>query len=153
MNELLNILLKEVKNIARQKISATKRLQEICDLLRSEIKTYDWVGFYVVNPEDKRELILGPFSGEPTEHVRIPFGKGICGQAAETKQTFIINDVAKESNYLSCNTQVRSEIVLPIFKDKEIMGELDLDSHTVAAFEKDDEDFLREVSKIVSKIL
>jgi len=129
------------------------RLDKICKLLKENVPGYDWVGFYMVNPEDKKELILGPFSGEPTEHIRIPFGKGICGRAAETEQIFIVDDVAEETNYLSCNPRVKSEIVLPIFKNKEIIGELDLDSHAVAAFEKEDEDFLGEICKIVSRIL
>jgi len=151
--QLFQNLLNKVRNIARESLPTVDRLDKICKLLKENVPGYDWVGFYMVNPEDKKELILGPFSGEPTEHIRIPFGKGICGRAAETEQIFIVDDVAEETNYLSCNPRVKSEMVLPIFKNKEIIGELDLDSHAVAAFEKEDEDFLGEICKIVSRIL
>jgi len=151
--QLFQNLLNKVRNIARESLPTVDRLDKICKLLKENVPGYDWVGFYMVNPEDKKELILGPFSGEPTEHIRIPFGKGICGRAAETEQIFIVDDVAEETNYLSCNPRVKSEIVLPIFKNKEIIRKFDLDSHAVAAFEKEDEDFLGEICKIVSRIL
>ena len=91
------------------------KLQMICKLLKEEVDHYDWVGFYLVDELDDRMLVLGPFSGEPTQHVRIPFGRGICGQAAETGRLFLIQDVAAVDNYLSCSSDVRSEIVLPIY--------------------------------------
>jgi len=146
-------LLKQIHEVIIEKTSVEKRLDRICRLLKKNVPNYDWVGFYLVDRENNRELILGPYAGQPTEHTRIPFGRGICGQAAETEQAFIIDDVSKESNYLSCNINVKSEIVLPIFKDNKIIGELDLDSHTPAAFGKEDEEFLSEICRMVSQIL
>jgi GAF domain-containing protein len=153
MREQYEALLAEITDIAKKPAGSVIRLQEICNLLKVKVTHYDWVGFYLVNPKKTRELVLGPFAGEPTEHICIPFGKGICGQAAETREIFVIDDVEKESNYLSCNINVKSEIVIPIFRDGEIVGELDLDSHQKSAFNKKDEGFLKQVGEIISKIL
>ena len=107
----------------------------------------------LVDRENKRELVLGPYVGAPTGHVRIPFGKGVCGQAAERKDTIIIQDVSKEDNYLSCSTEVQSEIVVPIFKDGELIGEIDIDSHEVASFSEDDISFLKGVAEMAARIM
>jgi len=130
-----------------------KALQAVCELLKAEVPHYDWVGFYLTDPNAERELVLGPFAGAPTEHVRIPFGHGICGQAAERKQTFIVPNVAAETNYLSCSPTVKSEIVLPILKAGEVMGELDIDSHTIDAFSEEDRAFLLKVCYAVTRLL
>lgn len=132
---------------------ADARLQAVCDLLKQEVPHYDWVGFYLVDPKKERELVLGPFAGAPTEHVRIAFGQGICGQAAETKKTFVVQDVSAESNYLACSPDVQSEIVLPLLHQGEVMGELDIDSHTVGAFSEEDRAFLLKVCYAVSRLL
>jgi GAF domain-containing protein len=129
------------------------KLQRICDLLRSRVKHYDWVGFYLVDSEEERMLILGPYSGEPTQHLKIPFGNGICGQAADTGRLFLIQDVSREENYLSCSTEVRSEIVLPIYRDGDIIGELDIDSHSLSPFKEEDNIFLEKVCLMVHQLL
>ena len=139
--------------VKRPEDDPNKALQIVCELLKEEVPHYDWVGFYLTDPNAERELVLGPFSGAPTEHVRIPFGHGICGQAAERKQTFIVPDVAAETNYLSCSPHVKSEIVLPILKAGEVMGELDIDSHTIDAFSEEDRAFLLKVCYAVSRLL
>ena len=99
-----------------------------------------------------KELILGPFEGAPTEHTRIPFGQGICGQVAEDKQTNIVQDVAQEDNYLSCSINVKSEIVVPIFKNETFIGEIDIDSCEIAPFTDEDEKFLEKVANMISKL-
>jgi L-methionine (R)-S-oxide reductase len=151
--ESFSSLLKEVSAIVASKLDKEEKLLDICKLLRNGITYYDWVGFYFVNSEKQNELLLGPFEGEPTEHVRIPYGRGICGQAAKTRQTFIVQDVSKEKNYLSCNINVKAEIVTPIFKNRKVIGELDIDSHTRSPFTREDEAFLNKIAKIISKIL
>jgi GAF domain-containing protein len=130
-----------------------EKLTAVCNLLKNNIPDYNWVGFYFVDPGKPDELVLGPFAGEPTEHVRIKFGQGICGQAAQRKETFIVEDVAKESNYLACSPLVKSEIVVPIFKDNRIIAELDIDSHAAAAFNQNDEKFLRQVGELVIDLI
>lgn len=111
-----------------------EKLQAICELLDSSINVFDWTGFYLDDPDEERMLYLGPFVGEPTDHTRIPYGTGICGQAADTLDTFVVQDVSKADNYLACSIHVKSEIVVPIMKDDTFYGELDIDSHTENAF-------------------
>lgn len=151
--DVCNNLIRKIGIIVESEKDNTAKLQTVCDLLRSNIPHYDWVGFYLVDKNAERELVLGPYSGEPTEHTRIKFGQGICGQAAATEKNFIIDDVTREDNYLSCNVHVKSEIVVPIFKDKMLAGELDIDSHTPAAFNKIDEGFLEKISELVAPLI
>ncbi len=142
-------LLQKIKETVEGDGTKNEKLLKICQLLTS-VPHYNWVGFYFV---EGKELILGPFIEEPTEHVRIAFGQGICGQAAAQKSTFIVQDVSKESNYLSCSPKVKAEIVIPIFKEGRIAGELDIDSHYPSPFKHEDKIFLEEVAKIVADIL
>jgi GAF domain-containing protein len=128
------------------------KLQAICDLLKSEISYYDWVGFYFKNG-DKQELKLAEFAGEPTEHTIIPFGKGICGQVAVSNQNFVVQDVSAQDNYISCGWKVKSEIVIPIFINEENIGQIDIDSHTVNPFTENDEVLLEFICKKVAEIL
>ncbi len=152
MNELFTALLGEVKAIVNGPGESRAKAEAICRRLRDRVDHYDWVGFYLVDPDAERELVLGPYVGEPTEHTRIPFGRGICGQAAETEETFVIQDVSKETNYLSCSVHVRSEIVVPMFKDGALIGELDIDSHALAPFTDEDEAFLAAVCDAAAKL-
>ena len=129
------------------------KLKTVCRILKDSVPYYNWVGFYIVDEKRRNELVLGPFEGERTEHTRIPFGRGICGQAAQLERTFLVQDVSKEKNYLACSTNVKSEIVVPIFKNKKVIGELDIDSHVPSPFTEQDETFLKKVSEMVSRIL
>ncbi len=128
------------------------KLQMICEMLKEKVDHYDWVGFYLVDDRDNRMLVLGPFSGDATEHVRIPFGRGICGQAAETGKLFLIQDVTSEDNYLSCGSNVRSEIVLPIYSNGTIVAELDIDSHQYSPFDNNDEKLLERICVMVADL-
>jgi len=148
----LSQLKKSVTSIIFNNTSISYKLQSICDLLKQEIEYYDWVGFYFKNG-DKQELKLAEFSGEPTEHVIIPFGKGICGQVAVSNENFIVQDVTSQDNYISCGWKVKSEIVIPIFVNGENIGQIDIDSHTVNPFTSDDESLLEFVCENVAKIL
>ena len=127
-----------------------QRLTMVCELLQHHIETYDWVGFYFKNG-DKQELVLKAFAGEPTDHTIIPFGKGICGQVAESNQNYVVDDVAAQDNYIACSINVKSEVVIPLFKDGENIGQIDIDSHTPKAFSREDEDFLMWINNEVSK--
>ena len=130
----------------------SQKLQAICDYLESQISYYDWVGFYFKNG-DKKELKLAEFTGEPTEHTIIPFGKGICGQVAVSNKNFVVQDVSEQDNYISCGWKVKSEIVIPIFVDGENIGQIDIDSHTANPFTNEDELLLEYVCKEVASIL
>ncbi len=128
-----------------------EKLQNICDFLKGTIEYYDWVGFYFKNG-NKEELKLAQFSGEPTDHSVIPFGKGICGQVAVSNENFVVQDVSKQDNYISCGLKVKSEIVIPIFVNHENIGQIDIDSHTLNPFTKNDTELLEFVSSKVSEI-
>jgi L-methionine (R)-S-oxide reductase len=150
---LFSFLTKRINEVLKNRLDRDEKLKTICRLLKDNVSYYDWVGFYIVDQERQNELLLGPFEGEPTEHVRIPFGKGICGQAAETRRTFVVQDVSREMNYLACSSKVKSEIVTPIFKGEKVVGELDIDSHALSPFTDEDEAFLRKISDMVSQLL
>ena len=128
------------------------KLQQICDLLESEVSYYDWVGFYFKNG-DKKELKLAQFTGEETEHTIIPFGKGICGQVAVSNKNFVVQDVSEQENYISCGWKVKSEIVIPIFVNNENIGQIDIDSHTPNIFSSKDEELLEFVCKKVAVLI
>lgn len=149
---LLQQLPPKVRLITENGEDRSGKLQLICELLKAEIPNYDWVGFYMVDPNSNRELILGPFTGTPTEHTRIPFGMGICGQAAETLQTFVVEDVHMVSNYLACSVDVKSEIVVPIMKGEKFVGELDIDSHTRAGVGEEDRKVLEKLCEIIAPL-
>lgn len=140
-----------VTNILKNEQSTTKKLTQVCELLQTKVKHYDWVGFYFKNG-DKPELKLKAFAGEPTDHVIIPFGKGICGQVAESNANFVVDDVKAQDNYIACSIDVKSEIVIPLFVKKENIGQIDIDSHTANAFSNADEKFLMWVNNEVSKL-
>ncbi len=135
-----------------ESFGSTRKMQLICDLLRNEIPYYNWVGFYFKNG-DKRELKLGPYAGAPTDHTIIPFGKGICGQVAESNENFVVPDVEAQDNYIACSITVKSEIVVPMFKNGENIGQIDIDSDTPDPFSKEDELFLEFVNQQVAGIL
>ena len=128
------------------------KLQQICDLLVSEVSYYDWVGFYFKNG-DRKELKLAQFTGEETEHTIIPFGKGICGQVAVSNKNFVVQDVSEQENYISCGWKVKSEIVIPIFVNDENIGQIDIDSHTPNIFSSKDEELLEFVCKKVGVLM
>ncbi len=148
MNEF-DHLLERIEQLMKESLSVEEKMLTICTILEAMVPHYHWVGFYLVDPENERELVLGPYVGAPTDHTRIPFGKGICGQAAEAGETFLIQDVSKEVNYLSCSASVKSEIVVPIFKKGKMLGQIDIDSHDADVFTGEDRAFLDNVVKIV----
>ena len=147
--EILKI---KIEQIILLKENLEFKLQQICDLLESEVSYYDWVGFYFKNG-DKEELKLAQFTGEETEHTIIPFGKGICGQVAVSNKNFVVQDVSKQENYISCGWKVKSEIVIPIFVNGENIGQIDIDSHTVNPFTQEDELLLEFVCREVGQLL
>src|SRR5262245_11969660 len=110
-------------------------------------------GFYMLDPADPETLVLGPFVGEPTPHVRIPVQQGICGVAVASRSTIVVDDVNADPGYLSCSIKTRSEIVVPIFVAEKVVGEIDIDSHTPAAFTSAHSEFLEEVARIVGSYI
>lgn len=145
-------LKEQVQQIADAEALLEVKLQEVCQLLADKIEVFDWVGFYIADPDADRELVLGPYVGEPTDHVRIPFGKGICGQAAESLETFVVQDVNKASNYLSCSVHVKAEIVVPVMQGDKFVAELDIDSHTKDSITEEHQQLLEEICERVADL-
>jgi len=122
-------------------------LQEAVEALQ-EIEHYSWVGIYLV---DGNDLVLGPWRGpQATEHVRIPVGQGVCGAAAASGETEIVDDVNADPRYLACFASTRSEIVVPIAHDGRVVGEIDVDSDRPAAFGDEDRELLERVAVLLA---
>jgi len=145
-------ILSKAKSIINSDKSRNDKLQAICELLDQNVDVFDWTGFYLVAEDEKNMLELGSYVGEETDHTRIPFGKGICGQAANTLKTFVVQDVDKADNYLACSLHVKSEIVVPIMKGEQFVGELDIDSHTKDAITQDLQTLCEDICKELSAI-
>ena len=124
-------------------------LNFVCEFLQKNIKGYDWVGYYFHN--DKNQLVLKTYFGLKTDHTIIPFGKGICGQTAESNMHIIVDDVNDEENYISCNINVKSEIVVPLFSNNKNIGQIDIDSNTLGRFTLDDLKFLKKINILIAK--
>ncbi|MCY4161732.1 MAG: GAF domain-containing protein [Flavobacteriaceae bacterium] len=146
----MDIIQKVRKIFQQNELDFKRQLQNVCALLKTQKEHFDWVGFYLVD-QSKKNLRLVAYSGEPTQHERIPFGKGICGQVAESNQVFIVPDVVAENNYLSCSPKVKSEIVYPILINDKNVGQIDIDSHKKNAFDSNDERLLKNICHTVTK--
>ncbi len=144
-----NTIEQKAKQLLPPAKEAGQSLQLICDLLCEQVPYYNWTGFYFAIP-DKRILVLGPFCGEPTEHTQIPYGRGICGQSAESLETFVVPDVSVAQNYLSCSAKTKAEIVVPVFLNGRFVAEIDIDSHNREPFGPEDEPFLRRIAEHVA---
>ena len=131
-------------------IQAARDLQTVVDLLHDRVEHYSWVGVYLVEGDD---LVLGPWQGpEATEHVRIPVGQGVCGAAAASGQTEVVDDVNADPRYLACFPSTRSEIVVPISREGRVIGEIDIDSDQPAAFGDADREFLERVAELMAAL-
>lgn len=139
-----------ILNLKKVKDLKGKELQEkVVQLLDEKVDYYNWTGFYFMNDE-KQQLEIGPYVGEKTDHTTIPYGRGICGQVALSGQTFEVPDVHAQDNYLACSIATKSEIVVPIFKNEKLIGQLDIDSHVADPFTTEDHEILELVCEIIA---
>jgi L-methionine (R)-S-oxide reductase len=140
--------LEAIDRILNRESEADQVLRQTVEVLHDRFDHYSWVGIYLVEGDD---LVLGPWKGpQATEHVRIPVGEGICGAAAASGRTEIVDDVAADERYLACFPSTRSEIVVPISYDGRVVGEIDIDSDRPAAFGPEDRAFLERVALLIS---
>lgn len=143
-------LISSAEEILSREVTRDEKLFAICELLADEVPTFNWVGFYMADPDGKDELVLGPFVGARTDHNRIPFGKGICGQVALSHETIVSQDVYAEENYLACSIDVQSEIVVPVMKGGEFVAQLDIDSHTKNSITQEQQEILEKMCTMIS---
>jgi L-methionine (R)-S-oxide reductase len=122
-------------------------LRRILELLPRHHPTWNWVGIYLLCGDT---LVLGPFIGAPTEHTRIPVGRGVCGTAVARDTNLVVDDVTKLDNYLACSVGTRSELVVLIRHDGRVVGQFDIDSDEPAAFSSDDEALLESLAPLVA---
>jgi GAF domain-containing protein len=142
-------LLNRIHELASTAPSLDALETSIVQVIAAEFPHYNWTGFYMLDPADSQTLLLGAFNGEPTPHVRIPVSQGICGAAVASGKTVVVDDVNADPRYLSCSIRTKSEIVVPIRAHGCVIGEIDIDSHTPAAFNTIDRRFLEEAALIV----
>jgi L-methionine (R)-S-oxide reductase len=140
--------LEAVERILNREAESDEILRQVADLLHDRFDPYSWVGIYFVEGD---ELSLGPWKGpHATDHVRIPIGQGVCGAAAASGKTEIVDDVNADPRYLACFVSTRSEIVVPISFDGIVVAEIDIDSDQPAAFTEADRAFLERVATLIS---
>jgi L-methionine (R)-S-oxide reductase len=140
--------LEAVDRIVNRETEADEVLRRVVDVLHDRFDQYSWVGIYLIEHED---LVLGPWKGpQATEHVRIPVGQGICGAAAASGRTEVVDDVSADARYLACFPSTRSEIVVPIPYEGRVVGEIDVDSDDPSAFGEADRAFLERVALLIS---
>jgi GAF domain-containing protein len=125
----------------------TEALHQVVTILKEQMPDYSWVGIYLL---DGDELVLGPYLGKPSPHTRIPLNQGICGAAASQQQTIIVDDVDTDPRYLACSLETRSEIVVPIMRGAEVLGEIDIDSDKKAAFGPADRELLESAAGLLA---
>ena len=141
-------VLSSVRLAIEQAPSYTEAMTQAVATLKEQMPDYSWVGIYLM---DGQELLLGPYRGKPSPHTRIPLNQGICGAAASHKETIIVDDVDADPRYLACSLETRSEIVVPIMRGDDVLGEIDIDSDKKAAFGPADRELLEAVAGLLSR--
>jgi L-methionine (R)-S-oxide reductase len=141
---------KELDLLKSKADSADHLMDGITRLLHDKMLKYNWVGFYMLEPGTKPPiLVLGHFQGAMTPHTRIPLNEGICGAAASSGKTVVVDDVNSDPRYLACSIETKSEIVVPVFVRGVVAGELDIDSHFPAAFGTEDRKLVEYCARLI----
>jgi L-methionine (R)-S-oxide reductase len=149
-------LAEELNALAAAAESVEDLMSTIVSRLQERLPHFDWVGFYMIEkgrPGEDPMLVLGPYVGAETPHKRIPLNQGICGAAVSTGQTVVVDDVNSDPRYLACSIETRSEVVAPVFVKGSAVGELDIDSHTPAAFTDEDRKLVEHCAALVGNYL
>ena len=145
---------KEADRINSEARTADQLMEGIARLLNKEMLKYNWVGFYMLEAgANPPALVLGHYQGAMTVHTRISLHQGICGAAASSGKTVVVDDVKKDPRYLACSIETKSEIVVPIFVHGKVAGELDIDSHFLSAFSDEDRELVEYCAELVGKRL
>lgn len=145
--QVYKTLSEQIKALLEIETDPVANMANAAAALFNEMTDINWAGFYIVR---NGILVLGPFQGKPA-CVRIPFGKGVCGTAAQTGKTQVVKNVHEFAGHIACDSASNSEIVVPIFKGNQLWGVLDIDSPLPARFDETDKNFLEEVVKVFTE--
>ena len=144
----MNLLYEQTKALTENEKDLIANLSNISACLNENLDNINWVGFYIMK---NNELVLGPFQGKPA-CIRIPVGKGVCGTCVKERKIQRVEDVHKFPGHIACDGASNSEIVLPIFKNNEVVAVLDIDSPIFNRFSLEDETKLKEVTDYIGNL-
>ncbi len=153
MTPLHKELLQELQNHAQTTPTAQSLMGQMAKRLHEKMTRYNWTGFYLVDPADAGYLIVGPFAGSFTPNARFPVNTGLCGAAATSGQVVVVQDVTKDPRYLAGSTMVKSEIVVPIFVNKKLAAELDIESYFAVTFIRPEQEFIEACASVLANYL
>ena len=146
-------LLREFQDSAQTAPSTQSFMELIAKRLHEKMTRYNWTGFYLVDPADPGYLVVGPYAGSFTPNARIPLTTGLCGAAATSRQVVVVQDVSKDPRYLAGSSLVKSEIVVPIFVNKQLAAELDIESYFADTFNKSEQEFVEACANVTANYL
>jgi L-methionine (R)-S-oxide reductase len=144
-------LLREFQHFSMSSPTAKVLMERIAHGLHEKMARYNWVGFYLPDPNDPNVLLVGPFAGSFTPNVRIPLNIGLCGAAASTRKMVVAHDVATDPRYLAGSSMVKSEAVVPILVKNKLAAELDIESYFAGTFSKLEQHFISACADVVGK--
>jgi L-methionine (R)-S-oxide reductase len=153
MTPLHKELLQELQNFAPTAPTAQSLMEQMAKRLHEKMTRYNWTGFYLVDPADAGYLIVGPYAGSFTPNARFPLETGLCGAAATTGKVVVVQDVSKDPRYLAGSSLVKSEIVVPIFVNKKLAAELDIESYFADTFTKTEQEFVEACAGVLANYL
>jgi L-methionine (R)-S-oxide reductase len=146
-------LLQEFQDFAKTAPTANSLMEQMAKRLHQKMTRYNWTGFYLVDPADSNFLIVGPYAGSFTPNARIPLDRGLCGAAATTGKVIVVQDVSADPRYLAGSSLVKSEIVVPIFANKKLAAELDIESYFADTFTKTEQEFVETCAQVLATYL
>jgi len=149
--EKYKTIIPQISSLVQGEKNLIANLANVVSVLKYTFDYYLWVGFYFVDPESKSELVVGPFQGK-VACTRMKTGSGVCGTAAIKKETIVVEDVKSFLGHIFCDADSRSEIVVPVIKNGEVIAVLDIDSGSYSAFDKEDRKYLEEIINNVINI-
>ncbi len=146
-------LLRELQNYAQTTPTVESVMERMAKRLHEQMTRYNWTGFYLVDPADPGYLVVGPFAGSFTPKSRIPLNTGLCGAAATSGQVVVVQDVSKDPRYLAGSSLVKSEIVVPIYGNKKLAAELDINSYFAETFTRTEQQFVEACANVIANYL
>jgi L-methionine (R)-S-oxide reductase len=148
-----NDLLKEFGYLTQSARNADALMEAIVQRLHDTMTRYNWVGFYLLDKARPGTLVLGPHVGSFEPHESVSLDKGLCGAAATTKKTMVVNDSAKDPRYLRGSELVKSEMVVPVFTKNALFGEIDINSYFANTFTAEEQQFVEACAALVAGYL